>query len=131
MDITLTTPGLLFSAISLLLLAYSNRFLALAGLIRSLHSEYQENPNPKIMGQIANLRTRSVLIRNMQVFGVSSLFLCVFCMFLLFGKQILIGKYVFGVSLVLLMISLALSVWELQISIRALNIQLDDLEGEE
>ena len=131
MDITLTTPALLFSAISLLLLAYSNRFLAIAALIRNLHSKYKETKHPNIMHQIKNLRRRMFLIRNMQAFGVMSLFLCVFCMFVLFGKYILIGKYIFGVALVFLMISLALSVWEIQISVGALNLQLRDLEDTE
>ncbi|MDX2301356.1 MAG: DUF2721 domain-containing protein [Microscillaceae bacterium] len=131
MDITLTTPALLFSAISLLLLAYSNRYLAIAALIRNLHSQYKETRQANIMGQIRNLRKRMYLIRNMQACGVMSLFLCVFCMFILFGKYILLGKYIFGVSLVLLMISLALSVWEIQISVQALDIQLKDLEEQE
>lgn len=128
MEISLTTPALLFPAISLLLLAYSNRFLAIAALIRSLHSQYQENPKDNIIGQIKNLRRRMFLIRNMQAFGVSSLFLCVLCMFILFEGYFVTGEYVFGVSLILLMISLGLSVWEIQISVKALNIQLNDLE---
>ena len=66
-DITLTTPGLLFSAISLLLLAYTNRFLTLASLIRKLHAEYLENPDKLVHGQIRNLQRRVNLIRNMQI----------------------------------------------------------------
>ncbi len=128
MEISLTTPALLFPAISLLLLAYSNRFLAIAALIRSLHSQYQANPTDNIIGQIKNLRRRMFLIRNMQAFGVSSLFLCVLCMFILFEGYHITGEYVFGVSLILLMLSLGLSVWEIQISVKALNIQLNDLE---
>ena len=84
-DITLTTPGLLFSAISLLLLAYTNRFLALASLIRHLKEEYLKNPDKLIAGQIENLSKRVVLIKNMQLWGVASLFLCVLCMFLIFA----------------------------------------------
>ena len=130
-DITLTTPALLFPAISLLLLAYTNRFLTIAGLIRRLHSEYQENPSGMILGQIKNLRTRVVLIKNMQSLGISSLFLCVLCMFLLFADEYEAGKWVFGISLVLLLFSLALSIREIQISVNALNIQLSDLEAQE
>lgn len=125
---TLTTPAVLFPAISLLLLAYTNRFLTLATVIRNLHRQYQEDPDHKIFYQIRNLRRRAYLIRNMQVFGVTSLFFCVFCMFLLFAKQELIAQYLFGFSLVLLMISLALSVWEVQISMKAINIHLSNLE---
>lgn len=130
-DISLTTPALLFPAISLLLLAYTNRFLTIAGLIRKLHSEYKSDPSQLIMGQIKNLRKRVVLIRNMQALGISSLFLCVFCMFLIFAGKFLIGKIVFGISLLLLMASLGLSIREIQISVNALNIQLSDLEAHE
>ena len=88
-DLTLTTPALLFPAISLLLLAYTSRFLTLANLMRDLYSRYKAQPDPKIRGQIANLKYRIVIIRNMQVAGVSSFFLCVLCMFAMFIGQIL------------------------------------------
>ena len=127
MDISLTTPALLFPAISLLLLAYTNRFLAIASLIRGLHAQYQKERNKMLFSQIKNLKLRLVLIRNMQALGISSLFICVLCMFLLYAGQLFIGEIVFGISLVFLMISLALSVWEIQISVKALNIQLSDL----
>lgn len=128
MEINLTTPALLFPAISLLLLAYTNRFLTLATLIRSLHAKYQEDPHDVILGQIKNLRKRVILIRNMQAFGVLSLLLCVVCMFLLFADEQIAGRFTFGISLILLIISLALSVYEIQISVHALKIQLGDME---
>ena len=127
-EITLTTPALLFPAISLLLLAYTNRFLTLAGLIRRLHAEYQDQPSGAVLGQIKNLRARVGLIKNMQELGISSLLLCVLCMFLLFAGEVTAGKWVFGISLLLLLASLALSVREIHISVNALNIQLSDLE---
>ncbi|MBE7174881.1 MAG: DUF2721 domain-containing protein [Mucilaginibacter polytrichastri] len=128
MDFTLTTPALLFPAISLLLLAYTNRFLALAALIRSLKVQYQENEDPMIMKQISNLRRRIFIIRNMQGFGILSFFLCVLCMFLFFNGQKIVAQYVFGFSLVLLMISLFLSFREIQISVEALRFELSNLE---
>ncbi len=130
-DISLTTPALLFPAISLLLLAYTNRFLTIASLIRKLHADFKSQPDQQIIGQLKNLRKRLVLIRNMQTLGISSLLLCVFCMFLIFAGEFMIGKVIFGVSLLLLMASLALSIREIQISINALNIQLSDLEAYE
>jgi Protein of unknown function (DUF2721). len=51
MEINLTTPALLFPAISLLLLAYTSRFLALAALMRELHVRYKTQPDPRIKGQ--------------------------------------------------------------------------------
>jgi hypothetical protein len=128
MEINLTTPALLFPAISLLLLAYTNRFLTIATLIRNLHGRFKENPDAGIWGQIKNLRLRVKLIRNMQVFGVLSLLLCVVCMFVIFAGNIALAEYIFGVSLILLIVSLAISAWEIQISIQALNIQLSDIE---
>jgi hypothetical protein len=128
MEITLTTPALLFPTISLLLLAYTNRFLAIASLIRGLHSKYQENHDQNIVGQIKNLRKRVMLIRNMQAMGILSLFLCVLCMFLLFWGKIWAGELVFSISLMLMMSSLSLSLWEIQISVKALNLQLIDIE---
>ncbi len=128
MEITLTTPALLFPAISLLLLAYTNRFLTIATLIRNLHSKYKEQPDENIWGQIKNLRLRVKLIRNMQALGVLSLLLCVVCMFVIFTGNLKLAEFIFGVSLILLILSLAVSAWEIQISVKALNIQLSDLE---
>lgn len=128
MDLPLTTPALLFPAISLLLLAYTNRFLALANLMRDLYARYRLQPDPKIKGQLANLRYRIVIIRNMQIFGVASFFGCVLCMVVLFAGQVILGKWIFGVSLGLLLLSLALSLRELQVSIDALTLQVKDLD---
>jgi hypothetical protein len=128
MELTLTTPALLFPAISLLLLAYTNRFLTLAALMRDLYARYRAQPDPKIKGQLANLRYRVVIIRNMQVCGVSSFFCCVLCMFMLFAGLALLGKLIFGAGLILLLISLALSLREIQVSIDALTLQIDDLD---
>ena len=128
MEMTLTTPAMLFPAISLLLLAYTNRFLAIAGLVRNLYDRYQARPETKIQAQIDNLRYRLGLIRNMQVFGISSLLLCVLCMFVLFLGMIEIGQAIFAISLLLMLISLGLSLREIQVSNRALRFQLEDLE---
>ncbi len=128
MELSLATPSLLFPAISLLLLAYTNRFLGLAALIRDLQAQYREQRNPNLRGQIENLRRRVMLIRHMQVAGVFSLFLCVLCMFLLFAGLVTPAKYAFAISLLLMMTSLALSLREIWISVAALGLQLSDLE---
>jgi uncharacterized membrane protein YfcA len=126
--LTLATPALLFSAISLLLLAYTNRFLTLANLVRSLYASYKEKPDANIIGQIKNLKKRLFLIRNMQIYGITSLLLCVLCMFLIYVSYIHFAEIIFGIALILLIISLALSVREIQISVKALKLQLSDLE---
>ena len=127
-QLTLTTPALLFSAISLLLLAYTNRFLAYANVVRSLHSRYKEDRDAIIVGQIQNLRKRLVLTRTMQLMGIGSLLLCVLCMFLVYIELQLAAEIIFGIALLLLIVSLAISVREIQISVRALDLHLGDME---
>ncbi len=127
-EFTLTTPALLFPTVSLLMVAYTNRFLKIASRIRELHSSYKTNPDQNIMGQINNLRKRLQLIRNMQALGLASLFFCVLCMLVLFLGEPLIGKWIFTGSLLLLMASLGLSFREVQISVEALNLALSDIE---
>lgn len=126
--ITLTTPALLFSAISLIMLAYTNRFLSYATLIRSLHEKFKINPNEVLLGQIDNLRKRLYLTKYMQILGVTSLFLCVFTMFLIFIGSHLPAVWMFGTSLLLLIASLGVSIHEIQISVKALDLHLGDME---
>lgn len=127
-ELTLTTPTLLFSAVSLILLAYTNRFLSYAQLIRTLKELHVQNPSKVTRAQIDNLRLRLRLTRTMQVLGVTSLFLCVVTMFLIYiGLQALSG-WVFGIALLLLIGSLGISILEIQISVRALEIHLHDME---
>jgi hypothetical protein len=124
----LTTPALLFPAISLLLLAYTNRFVVLAQLIRNLHNQYQKDLTDVVIRQIANLRLRITVIRRMQAFGVSSFILCALSMFLVFINLILIAEYVFGASLFLLVLSLLFSLYEIAISTKAIEIELEGIE---
>lgn len=126
--ITLTTPALLFPAISLLLLAYTNRFLGLASLIRHLYTDYQRIPDPKIIHQIGNLRSRITLIKWMQFLGTGSLCLCVITMLQIYTGWPRIAEISFGISLLLMSLSLALSLIELIRSSDALTILLSDLE---
>ena len=121
------TPALLFSATSLILLAYTNRFLTIATIIRGLKKVYKEKENNMILLEIKNLNLRLTLIRFMQMAGVLSLFLSVFSMLLLFLEKQLIGVYFFGLSLLSLLISLGLSFWEINISVDALRLHLSDL----
>jgi hypothetical protein len=128
MQLNLTTPAVLFSAISLLMLAYTNRFLAYATLVRGLHEKYRENRQPHLLIQIRNLRLRLKLIRTMQIAGISSLLLCVVTMFLVYVQVQMVAEVVFGVALILLILSLGILIWEIQISVNALDAQLNDLK---
>ncbi len=129
MTLDISTPALLFPAITLLLLAYTNRFLAIATLIRSLYKRYTDSGHDHIIGgQIKNLRKRLYLIRSMQAFGIFSFLLTVLCMFLLFQKSYSVANFVFGASLISLLISLILSLMEIHISTKALELELKDME---
>lgn len=128
MEIDLTTPALLFSAISLIMLAYTNRFMSYAQLVRALKEQYRANHSSVTAVQIANLRKRLYLTRAMQVTGTGSLLLCVVSMFFIYIQLYLVSIYIFGLAMVLLIISLAISVYEIYISVKALEIHLDDMD---
>lgn len=123
----MTTPALLFSAISLIMLAYTNRFLSYAQLARTLKEQYVENPSSVKAAQIVNLRKRPYLTRAMQVTGIASLLLCVVSMFVMYIRLYLASVYIFGLALILLIISLTISVYEIYISVKALEIHLNDM----
>ena len=127
MTVSLETPALLFSATSLILLAYTNRFLTIAQIVRGLKKNYDDNHNKNILLEIKNLNLRLTLIRYMQLFGVMCLFLSVFAMLLLYVGQQTIGIYLFGASLLSLLTSLGVSFWEISISVNALRVHLKDL----
>lgn len=125
---TVSTPALLFPAISLLLLAYTNRFLVLAQLIRQLKQMETEDDYPLIARQLRMLRQRIVLTKRMQATGVLSFFVCTVSMFALFLNWATFGMISFGVSLILLSLSLLYSLWEIVISTNAINVELEDFE---
>lgn len=127
--IDLTTPSLLFSAISLILLAYTNRFLSYASLVRSLKEKLGGSPAPKEIAQIQNLRKRLYLTRVMQILGILSLLLCVIAMFFVYVSLQTIAAWVFGIALLLLAASLCVCIWEINISVKALEIHLEDLSS--
>ncbi|WP_067148826.1 DUF2721 domain-containing protein [Pseudotamlana agarivorans] len=125
----LSTPALLFSAISLIMLAYTNRFLAYAAVVRDLHDKYLKNPDERYIKQIKNIKKRLYLTRAMQIAGISSLLLCVLTMFLIYIEQGMLAVWVFGFALVLLIISLGLLIMEIQISVKALEHHISDIEN--
>jgi len=126
--LTITMPAILFPAISLILLAYTVKLIHLGGLVRTMKSQYMQSHNEALLSQLANLRKRIYLIRDMQALGIGSFIFSVFCMLLLFVGYLEIAKYSFGVSLVLLLIALFLSFREIYISAAALKIEIEGLE---
>lgn len=123
-----STPALLFPAISLLFLSFTNRFLHLASLIRQLHASWLERKDETLMRQISNLRKRLTLIRWMQFLGAVSLFLCVVSMVSVVAGMQMVGISCFAAALVLMGMSLACLMREVWISGGALRILLQDLE---
>ncbi len=130
MEITFNTPALLFPAISLLLLAYTNRFLALANLVRKLHDEYVKGDKSSAvrLKQIKNLKLRLNMVRYMQALGVFSFLCCVVTMYGVYMEWTEIVKYVFAVSLISLLASLIISLAEITQSTTALKLELGDIE---
>ena len=128
-ELNLTTPSLLFSAISLILLAYTNRFLSYASVVRSLNEKYQENPDkdPTTLNQIRNFVLRLRLIRAMQTLGAGSLIFCLAAMFFYFINLTLPAEIFFGIGMVMLACSLGLCIWEVQISTEAISLHLQNI----
>ena len=127
-EFSLTTPAVLFPAISLLMLAYTNRFLAVSSLIRSLKDKFMEDHEDKHILQIRNLRRRVFLIRNMQMLGALSLFLCILSMFFIFENNAIAAKYIFSGGMIALIMSVTLSLREIHLSVIALNFEMKDIE---
>ena len=127
----LTTPSLLFSAISLILLAYTIRFLSYASVVRALKEKHQQTHDPKDIAQIANLRKRLYLTRSMQILGILSLLLCVIAMFFIYVSWQVFAAWIFGIALLLLAASLCVCIWEINISVKALEIHLEDISSKE
>jgi hypothetical protein len=133
MDLTINTPALLFPAISLIMLAYTNRFLALASVVRSLHERYKtkEGKHPNLEGQIHNLKYRLRIIKNMQILGVISILLSITSMFFIYIEWPIWASTLFSIAMIVFAISLCLSLLELVLSTKSLEIELSDMQDEE
>ena len=129
LEININTPALLFPAITLLMLAYTNRFLSLASLVRKLHDEYHRGEKEKnILNQIKNIRSRLNLIRYMQGFGIMSFLCCVLCMYVIFRGWMQVAHWIFAASLIFLLASIIISLIEINQSTRAIELELSDIE---
>ncbi len=131
MDFTFATPALLFPAVSLLFISYTNRFISYAELVRRLHERLRAEGGAVVEQQISNIRRRIVLIRDMQISGAISLLMCVLCMIGLFFRYDIVAEMLFAGALFAMLVSLGLLVLEVSISVRALELQLSDLEGKD
>ncbi len=130
MNIDITTPALLFPAITLLMLAHTNRFLALANLVRQFRTLYDEKPDDRVFKQIENFQKRLNILKYTQFVSVLSFLFCVICMFIFFLNKMLLADITFAISLLLMMASLILSLWEIYLSVDALKVELGDIDRE-
>ncbi len=127
-DITLTTPALLFSTVSLLYIGYTNRFMSIAHLVRNLKDKFLTTHDVQVLRQITNLRRRIILIRNMQLLGISALFCSVLSIIAIYFRHQHTGEFFFGLGLILLSLSMIAAVREVLISVDALHIELSQIE---
>lgn len=129
-ELSITTPAVIFPAISLLMLAYTNRYIAISNRLRSLHQDYSKQKNSVILDQIKILKKRILLIRDMQLYGILSLFFAALTMFLVYEELTFLSTYIFSISLILLLVSLGMSAYEIILSNKALLVLLTDIEHE-
>lgn len=125
MTLSITDPAFLFPGISLLFLAYTNRYLAIAGIIRALNVDIEDRDAPNRVKQIQSLHLRITLIKYMQAFGVIAFLFCVFSMLSLMLEQQRAGEVLFACSLFAMVISLLLSLTEVMRSGQSLKMELD------
>lgn len=125
MALNITDPAILFPGISLLFLAYTNRYLALANIIRQLNKVIAEGFDENREKQIQNLLVRIKLIRYMQMFGILSFICCVISMSALLLGFDKMGVFAFGGSMVFLFISLVVSFFEVASSGDGLRIEIE------
>ena len=130
MDISMNTPALLFPAITLVMLAYTNRYIAIASTVRALHDSYEKYEDKRIIhGQIKSLRYRLRLIKNMQILGVFSFLCCILCMYFIYAELILLAHIAFAAGMVSFAISLLISLNEINLSTKAIELELSDIDG--
>lgn len=125
---TFSTPAILFSTVSLLFIAFTNRYIAISGLVRDLHTEFAKDKRKDVVPQIKNLRVRLKLIQTMQLISIISLLFSSGSMFYIFFNYQITAKTLFGMGLVSQFIALCMSAWEVTLSTKALNMELSDME---
>ena len=72
MNLSVTDPAFLFPGISLLFLAYTNRYLALAGIVRALNRDVDEQDVTNRVKQIESIHIRILLIKYSFYPGIRS-----------------------------------------------------------
>ncbi len=126
---TLQTPTYVFSAISLLMIAYTSRYVAISQVIRHL-SESAPGSDSRVECQIRSLMKRVKYIRNMQITALIGFCANIMTMILIvLGIDFLIAP-LFIAGLVLILVSLGICIMEIALSAQALSISLSDERSE-
>ena len=125
-EISISTPALVFPALTVLMLAYTNRFIAISKRVRALHTEHKENPTDRIYAQIQLLKKRLIYIRNMQTLAIVGFLINLVSMFFILLAIKTIGGILFAFSLAFITGSLVVSLYEIHISVNAMSIQLQE-----
>lgn len=123
-EITISTPALVFPALSVLMLAYTNRFIAISKRVRSLHAEHKNKPHRNLRDQIKSLHRRLRFIRNMQFFAITGFLINMVSIFMILVGLAKVATVLFGLSLICIIASLIISIMEINMSVQAMTIEL-------
>ena len=129
-EITISTPALVFPALSVLMLAYTNRFIAISKRVRALHAEHKNNPAKNLKKQIKSLHKRLMFIRNMQVLAITGFLINMISIFLILISLPKVATVLFGVGLLAIIGSLLISVLEINMSVQAMSFELEEDEAD-
>lgn len=127
LSLTLTAVGLLFPTISVVLLAQTNRFMSLASVARDLVARYRIDPDPTVRDQVLSLQQRIWLVRWTQGAGVLALLINSSSAFSLFLGGLATARCLFVMAMCCMVVGLLISLREIQLSVRAIDIELDTL----
>ena len=132
MAMDINTPALLFPAIAILTLGYVNRYLGTAGVVRTIKKDYDSGySHTNVVGQLAILKKRIELSRYMISIAISALILACLSMFFIFLDMNSVGIAIFSASVVGMILSMMLSLYETKLSNKSLFIEIQDILDKE
>lgn len=122
----LSTPALVFPALSVLMLAYTNKFIAISKRVRALHAEHLKNPSKRVHKQIKSLDKRMKYIRNMQICALSGFSSNIISIAMIFVGLDLFAMIFFSLGLILVLCSLIICIIEIYLSVQAMSVLLEE-----
>ena len=130
MNIDYTVTALMFPAIPLLMVVYSNRFHTLSRLIRELHDEhvYEKHIPAEWKKQFINLSRRISILRWTIMFAAFGFLFNMLTVFALYLNELFLARVIFGSCCLSMIISIIFFIREIQISTNALNLHMSDMD---